>query len=60
LARRTFVAHLDYVHHATEGPSDTQKPHAVAGSGALLVPNDSGDREDEGGDEGSVEGDGLG
>jgi hypothetical protein len=51
------------LHHATEGPSDTQKPHAVAGSGGLLVPNDSGDsdvEEEEGGDElgeGSVEGD---
>jgi hypothetical protein len=34
------------LNHATERPSDTQKPHAVAGSGGLLVPNDSGDSEE--------------
>ena len=49
--------------HATEGPSDTQKPHTVAGTGSLLVADDSGDgdvEEEKGGDElgyeGSVEG----
>jgi hypothetical protein len=64
LARRTFIAHLDYI-MPPKAQAIPKSPHAVAGSGGLLVPNDSGDsdvEEDEGGDElgeGSVEGDGL-